>query len=229
MGAQSGVPDMANRGAAMRYSNGIKLISIITLVLLSAGEAAAQVCLGLPAGEGQISLQAEVSARGSQPAVGGRLGLNFNTEYSLGFSVRRPEYDAGRGMTLAATLGYEMEDYSPPVCFVVGVQHERIPRGEEADSATTFVPIGLGIGKRLGSARGLSMALFILPEYLYVAKPRPEGEYETFWDELQARSHGRGSIGLIISTPFIFATGRVEVSTINDYTPLVSLGVGLIF
>jgi len=213
----------------MRYSNGIKLLTTTALMLLLAGEAAAQVCLGLPAGEGQISLQGEVSARGSQPAVGGRLGLNFNTEYSLGFGVRRAEYDAGRGLTLSASLGYEMEDYAPPVCFVVGVQHERIPREEAADSAVTIVPIGIGIGKRLGSARGLSLALFILPEYLYVAKPSPEGEFETFWDELQARSHGRGSIGLIVSTPFIFATGRVEVSTMNNYTPTVSLGVGLIF
>lgn len=213
----------------MRNSNGFKVLSTTIVLLLVAGEAAAQVCLGLPAGEGQISLQGEVSAGKTRPAVGGRLGLNFNTEYSLGFSVRRPEYDAGRGLILSGSLGYEMEDYAPPVCFVVGVQHERFPRAEATDSALTMIPIGLGIGKRLGSARGLSMALFILPEYLYVAKPRPEGEYETFWDELQVRSHGRGTIGLIVATPFIFATGRVEVSTLNNYTPTVALGVGLTF
>lgn len=213
----------------MLKSKGITVLCTMVAVLLLSGEAMAQVCLGLPGGEGQISLQGEVSADGSQPAVGGRLGLNFNTEYSLGFNVRRPEYDAGRGLVLAGSLGYEMEDYMPPICFTVGVQHERIPIGEDSDSTTTFVPIGIGIGKRLGTARGLSMALFILPEYIYMAKPNPGGEYETFWDELQARSHGRGTLGLLVATPFIFASGRVEISTMNDYKPLVALGVGLIF
>ncbi len=214
----------------MRYKNEFSIgIAVLTLLVLSATDAAAQVCLGLPASEGQISLQGEVSAGGAREAVGGRLGLNFNTEYSLGFAVRRPEYATGRGLSISGALGYEMEDYAPPVCFVIGVHHERIPVPEAADSALTMVPIGLGIGKRLGSARGLSLALFLLPEYLYVAKPRPEGEYEDFWDELGARSQGRGTIGLLVATPFIFASGRVEISTLNNYTPTVTLGLGLTF
>jgi hypothetical protein len=214
----------------MRYKDKISIgTALLALLAISAGEAAAQVCLGLPAAEGQISLQGEVSAGRSRPSVGGRLGLNFNTEYSLGFAVRRPEYEAGRGLMVAGQLGYEMEDYAPPICFVIGVQHERLPRAETTDSTLTMIPIGIGIGKRLGSARGLSMALFILPEYLYVAKPRPEGEYENFWDELGVRSHGRGTIGLLVATPFIFASGRVELSTLNNYAPTMTLGVGLIF
>jgi hypothetical protein len=202
---------------------------LLTILVLWTGEAAAQVCLGLPASEGQISLQGEVSAGGARQAVGGRLGLHFNTEYSLGFSVRRPEYDAGRGLELSGMLGYEMDDYAPPVCFVIGVQHNRLPMPAAEDSTLTMIPIGLGIGKRLGSARGLSLALFLLPEYLYVAQPKPAGEYENFWDELGARSAGRGTIGLLIATPFIFASGRVELSTLNNYTPTVTLGLGLTF
>lgn len=204
-------------------------ITVLALLAMSAAEAAAQVCLGLPAGEGQISVQGEISAGGARQAVGGRLGLNFNTEYSLGFSVRRPEYELGRGVSLAGSLGYEMEDYAPPVCFVMGIQYERFPRPSAEDSTMTLIPIGLGIGKRLGSARGLSLALFILPEYLYVAKPRPEGEYKDFWDELGVRSQGRGTIGLLVATPFIFASGRVEVSTLNNYVPTVTVGLGLTF
>jgi hypothetical protein len=80
-------------------------ITVLALLAMSAAEAAAQVCLGLPAGEGQISVQGEISAGGARQAVGGRLGLNFNTEYSLGFSVRRPEYELGRGVSLAGSLG----------------------------------------------------------------------------------------------------------------------------
>jgi hypothetical protein len=213
----------------MRYNKLTIGVAVLTLLALSAVDAAAQVCLGLPASEGQISLQGEVSAGGSRPAVGGRLGLNFNTEYSVGFAVRRPEYEAGRGLMISGTLGYEMEDYAPPVCFVIGVQHERFPIAEANDSTLTLVPIGLGIGKRLGTARGLSLALFILPEYLYVAKPKPVGEFENFWDELGVRSHGRGTIGLLVATPFIFASGRVEISTLNNYVPTVTLGLGLTF
>lgn len=204
-------------------------VTVLVFLLMSAADSAAQVCLGLPASEGQISLQGEVSAGGARQAVGGRLGLNFNTEYSLGFGVRRPDYETGRGISLSGALGYEMEDYAPPICFVMGVQYDRIPRAGVEDSTTTMIPIGLGIGKRLGSARGLSLALFILPEYLYVAKPRPSGEYEDFWDELSARSQGRGTIGLLVATPFIFASGRVEVSTLNNYVPTVTVGLGLTF
>jgi hypothetical protein len=214
----------------MRYKEISSIgITVLALLAVSVADAAAQVCLGLPASEGQISLQAEVSAGGARQAVGGRLGLNFNTEYSLGFSARRPEYETGRGLSLAGMLGYEMEDYAPPVCFVMGVQYDRFPRPGVEDSTTTMIPVGLGIGKRLGSARGLSLALFILPEYLYVVRPRPEGEFETFWDELNVRSHGRGTIGLLVATPFIFASGRVEVSTLNHYVPTVTVGLGLTF
>jgi hypothetical protein len=215
----------------MRYSHHLTIgISIFTaLFFVSATEALAQVCLGLPSGEGQISLQGEVSASTARQSVGGRLGLNFNTEYSLGFAASRPEYDAGRGLSLSGQLAYEMEDYAPPICFTIGVRHDRLPVAESNDSTLTMVPIGLGIGKRLGSARGLSLGIYIMPEYLYVAKPRPEGEYESFWDELGVRSHGRGVIGELVATPFIFATGRVEISTLDNYNPMVTLGLGLIF
>lgn len=214
----------------MRYAQ-LSSIGVIVLLLLLATvtESEAQVCLGLPAGEGQISLQAERSTGGGPDAVGGRLGLNFNTEYSVGFHVRRPEHETGSGLAISGMLGYEMEDYAPPVCFVIGVQHDRMPRPEGGDSTLTMVPVGLGVGKRLGSARGLSLALFLLPEYLYVAKPRPDGDYENFWDELGARSQGRGTIGLLVATPFIFASGRVEISTLNNYTPTVTVGLGLTF
>lgn len=209
-----------------RISTGI---FALVFIHLAGTDAAAQVCLGLPAAEGQISVQAERSTGGGADAIGGRLGLNFNTEYSLGFSVRRPEYDLGRGLSIGGTLGYEMEDYAPPVCFVIGVQHDRTPLPDGDESRMTMIPIGLGIGKRLGSARGLSMALYLLPEYLYVAKPSPVGEFETFWDEVGARSHGRGTLGVLVATPFIFATGRVEISTLNDYAPAVTVGLGLTF
>jgi hypothetical protein len=201
------------------------LVATLALAL----EARAQVCMGLPSREGQIAVQAEVSSRENTQFYGGRLAMNFNTEYALDFAVRRPQYENGLGLTLYGGIGYEMEDYKPPVCFLVGVRHARIPRAEGKDSTLTMVPIAVGVGKRLGSARGLSLSLFVLPEYIYVAQPKPETEETNFWRQLGQRSQGRGVAGLVLATPLIFVTGSAEVSTLDKYVPTFTVGFGLLF
>lgn len=203
-------------------------IALLTglLGLGSPSVARAQVCLGNPAEDGQISLQAEAS---SESSYGGRLAMNFNTEYSLDFGVRRLQLAEGRGLVLSGGLGYELQEYEPPVCFTFGVRYERRPTEGEDEASASMIPIGLGIGKRLGSAKAFSLALFVLPEYLYVVRPDPVGEFETFWDELGRRSEGRGVLGLLMASPFLYATGAVEIGTRDNFEPAISLGLGLIF
>ncbi|HEY8482961.1 MAG TPA: hypothetical protein VIL13_00010 [Longimicrobiales bacterium] len=207
------------------------LVGLLGLLgLLAASPARAQVCLGLPARDGQISLLGEIASSPTGPtSYGGRLGVNFNTEYSLDLALRRPYYDEGIGLVVSGGIAYEMERYRPPVCFIMGLRHERMPTAEGDDLSATHVSLGFGIGKRLGSARGLSTTLFLRPEYLVRIRPNPTGEYETFWDELGARSGGRGVIGLLLATPFLFGSGSIEVDTRNDYEPTIALGVGLTF
>ena len=155
----------------------VALASAAVLALaLAPGLALAQVCMGIPADEGQISLQGEIVSDGSINSYGGRLGLNFNTEFAFDIAVRRPQYDHGLGTVLHGVIGYEMPVYEPPVCFTFGVRHERHPLAEGGDRSETLIPLGFGIGKRLGSARRLSLALFVRPEYLIRISPDPEGE-----------------------------------------------------
>ncbi|HEX6939649.1 MAG TPA: hypothetical protein VF158_09570 [Longimicrobiales bacterium] len=198
------------------------------LILAGAAPAWAQVCMGIPADDGEISLQGEVIADGSDAAYGGRLGVNFNTEYTFDLSLRRPQHDAGLGLILAGSIGYEMIEYTPPVCFTIGVRHERRPVANGEDEAETLIPIGLGIGKRLGSAKRLSLALFVRPEYVVRIRPDPVEESDSFWDDLGRRSEGRGTIGLLASTPFLYGTGSIEIST-RDYEPEFVLGLGVTF
>lgn len=176
-----------------------------------------------------MSVQADIVTRGLETSYGGRIGMNFNTPYSIDVWARRPRYDDGRGVTISGMIGYEMEEYKPPVCFLFGVRYTREPTDTDEDLSTTMIPVGLGIGKRLGSAKGLSLALFVIPEYLYVADPKPVGDFDDFWDELRARSQARGVIGLLVASPFIYARGSIELATFDDYVPTVSLGVGLTF
>src|SRR5690606_12756411 len=121
-----------------------------------------------------------------------------------------------------------------------------VPGGE--DATETYIPIGFGIGKRLGSAKRLSLALFVRPEYMIRIHPEPE-RGDTFWDELgrrregrgvlgliaatpllvgPGRSEGRGVLGLIAATPFLYGTGGIEIST-RDYQPEFVLGIGVTF
>ena len=60
-------------------------------------------------------------------------------------------------------------------------------------------------------------------------EPDPEGEFETFWDELGHRSEARGSLGLLLGTPFIYGSGAIEITTRDDPTPTLSIGVGVVF
>jgi len=198
------------------------------LALAFPSRASAQVCLGIPAEPGEISVHGEVISSGSSASYGGRLGMNFNTEFAFDFGLRRPLHDDGRGLILNGGIAYEMEDYRPPVCFTFGVRHERRPLADGGEATRTLIPIGLGVGKRLGSAKSFSLALFLRPEYLIRLKPDPEQEYESFWGELGERSEGRGTIGLLMATPFLYATGSLEIAT-RDYTPSVSIGVGVTF
>jgi hypothetical protein len=188
----------------------------------------AQVCLGIPAEEGQISLQGEVLSNGTVNSYGGRLGLNFNTEYAFDVTLRRPHTDAGNGLVLSSLIAYEMDLYEPPVCFTFGVRYERHPVAEDEDRSETLIPIGIGIGKRLGSSKGLSLALFLRPEYMIRLRPNPDREFDSFWDELGHRSEGRGVIGLLAATPFLYATGSIEIET-PDYEPTFSIGLGVTF
>lgn len=201
----------------------------LVFVLATAAVADAQVCMGLPTSQGQMSLQADVATTGSDQSFGARLGMNFNTEYTLDFAMRRPTYEHGNGLVVSAGIGYEAALYQPPVCFTLGVRHERVPGADGDDSGTTLIPIGVGIGKSLGSSRGLSFSLFAMPEYMIVANPAPEGDFDSFWDELGKRSEGRGIVGLLLGTPFIYTTGSVEVSTRNDLEPTFQIGVGVVF
>lgn len=198
------------------------------LILTIAAPAGAQVCLGSPADPGEIAVQGEVVSDGRTNAYGGRLGLNFNTEFAFDFSLRRPEYDPGLGLVLAGAIGYEMTDYVPPVCFTIGVRHERRPVPGSEDATETLIPIGFGIGKRLGSAKRLSLALFVRPEYMVRIRPDPVGGDGTFWDELGRRSEGRGVVGILAATPFLYGTGSIEIST-RDYRPELALGLGVTF
>jgi len=197
------------------------------LLVTVAAPASAQVCLGIPASPGQISVQGEVVSDGSTSTYGGRLGMNFNTEFAFEFSLRRPEFDPGLGTVLAGTIAYEMTDYKPPVCFTFGVRHERRPVPGGEDATETYIPIGFGIGKRLGSAKRLSLALFVRPEYMIRIRPEPE-RGDTFWEELGRRSEGRGVLGLVAATPFLYGTGGIEIST-RDYQPEFVLGIGVTF
>lgn len=207
------------------------LATAIAVPTLGAATAAhAQACLGLPAAQGQMAFQGEVTtlATGERTAYGGRIGVNFDTEYSFEVGVRRPVTDYGRGMSAAGLIGYESEMYEPTLCGVFGVRYHETPT-ETGEEVTTLLPLGIGIGKRLGSANSFSLAIFIRPEYMYVLRPEPSGDYETFWDELGHRSEGRGAVGLLLGTPFIFASGTIEVATRDDLTPTVALALGVVF
>src|SRR5690625_6820176 len=123
-----------------RAGPAISIVIVFVILRCETSEGWAQICMGLPAGEGQISIQAERSTGGGPDAFGGRLGLNFNTEFAFGFNLHRPEHDEGRGLIIGGTLGFEMDEYRPPICFVIGVEHERTPLGQGEEARGTLVP-----------------------------------------------------------------------------------------
>lgn len=92
------------------------LTSVLGLAPISA--ALAQVCIGLPARDGEMSIQGSVLGNADEGGTGygGRLGINFDTPMSLDGSLERPRFDNGRlGTSLAGILAYEIYDYEPSV------------------------------------------------------------------------------------------------------------------
>ena len=193
----------------------------------AAADAMAQACIGLPADQGRIAVQLEATAGDAKPSYGGRLGMNFNTPFTLEASIQRPRFASGIGTAVGAGLAYEMLVYEPVLCPFAGFRHETRPV-DGGEKQTRLVPLGIGIGRRLGSARGLSFSIFARPEYLYVVdRDGPDGEAGL--RGLGDRSEGRGVLGVVLASPFLYATGAVEVGTIDDYEPHFTLGIGMTF
>lgn len=198
----------------------------IFLVLALPATALAQVCFGLPAEDGHISVQLQATARDPEPSYGGRVGMNFNTPLSIDLAVDRPDFSAGTGTTVSTAVAYRIPVFEPAMCPLVGLQYSTRP-SVAGDVTSTLMPIGLGVGRRLGSARSIRLGVFARPELLYVIQSDgltgPEG------DGLPDKFEGRGVLGLILATPLVYGIGSVEVASLNDYDPVFSVGVGVTF
>lgn len=193
--------------------------------LVATAEARAQACLGLPATDGHLSIEVTTSEPG--PGYGGRLGMNFNTPFTLELGLERPHHSGGRGTTIATDIAYKMLAYEPALCPFIGFRYEERPTSA-GDDIARMIPIGLGVGRRLGSMHSLSLAVFARPEYLHVLDRRVD-DAGTAFDGLADRSEGRGVLGLLVASPFVYATGHVEVYTRDDLDPRFRLGVGMTF
>lgn len=206
-------------------------LSVGVLFIVTASESLAQSCIGMPIRDGQMALQGEATGRSGEAGLdlGGRVGVNFNTPFSLDFAVARPEFDTGRGTTASSRVAFEIVDYEPSVCPYAGVEYENRPglADDEADTRV-LLPIGIGFGKSVGSARLLTLSLFAAPELVFLPGEEPE-DATGFFREIRARTMGRGALGLVMGTPFLYGTAGVRLTTVAEDDPLFSLAIGMIF
>jgi hypothetical protein len=214
--------------SAMHLARALALLPALTAVVFS--DVLAQACIGIPIRDGQMAVQGEATGRSREAGLdlGGRVGVNFNTPFSLDFAVSRPDYDAGRGTVIATRLAFEILDYQPSVCPYAGFEYQSRPGPNGEADTRVLLPVGIGFGRTVGSARMLSLSLFATPELVFLP-----GEDATdpagFFDEIRARSMGRGTLGLVMGTPFLYGVAGVQLTTVAADDPVFSLGIGMIF
>lgn len=194
----------------------------VTALLLSAGAAAAQACLGLPTRDGQIAVAATGTHDGDT-----RFGGEFTADvtgpaaFSFGYGGLGGDDDRQQ---FTARASYEFYLVDPSVCAIGGVLYEDTPEG--AVQERLGVPLGFGIGKTI-RGRQLDATVFGIPQYVWLQDERvilPGGETDT-----ESSNEFMAETGITLGFRSFYVGGSVVVTTFDDSDPGFRIRAGLLF
>lgn len=194
-------------------------------LLVTAGAAAAQACLGLPTRDGQIAVAGAYGVNDAYNTVGGQFHIDVTGPASFGFGYSRDTgMDALAGgeeqeaHLFEARGAYEMYLLEPSICAVAGVWYQDVTGMEQIG-----VPVGFGFGKTL-RGESLSTTLYAIPQYVWL---------RTMFDDDMLpdddSSEFLGEAGITLGFLQFYVGGGVAVTTIDDQDPRFTFRAGLFF
>jgi hypothetical protein len=201
------------------------LASAAVALLVSAGAATAQACLGLPTRDGQIAVAGAYGVNDAYNTVGGQFNIDVTGPASFGFGYSRDvgadELEGGGDFSahlFEARAAYEMYLLEPSICAVAGVWYNDVTGVDQIG-----VPVGFGFGKTL-RGQSFSTTLYAIPQYVWL---------RTSFDDTQLPDEDSnefmGEAGLTLGFLRFYVGGGVVVTTIDDQDPRLTFRAGLFF
>jgi hypothetical protein len=147
----------------------LSVTAAAAMVLIPTEEAAAQVCAGFPAAQGQYSL----GLRYAQPVVGNTLGIEGslnrvgNAAVFGNVNLISPEGEADRQTVVGLGAAYEVGTLVPAIPEFISVCPMASVNMSRYDGNTRFsIPLGIGFGTTIGLPDGPIVILpYAIPQF----------------------------------------------------------------
>jgi hypothetical protein len=190
-------------------------------LLVYAGSAAAQACLGLPTRDGQITLAGTAADLDDDTRFGVEFTADVSGPAAFGFAYDGAGTDGDRQLFMAR-VSYDFFLIEPAVCGVAGVLYDDAPAAGIDDRLG--VPVGIGIGKTL-PAESFSATLYAVPQYVWLR----ESLVADAEDDTRTSNEFMAELGLNLRFRPVYVGGGVVVDTFDDSDPAFRIRAGLIF
>ena len=197
--------------------------------LLLAGAAGAQVCAGLPSGDGGVTLGGRKDFPEGTDSWGIETSYNFHGPFSLfaGVDVFTendfPGREIFRGGVAVELPGVAVSPTSgAPACLMVEAAYV-----DQDFLQITEVPIGLGLGIDLSSPSGVALLPYVIPQLVITSLNFDSGALPQFSDETEFDFGARG--GALVTYGKVYLGGEFRHVFADGADPAFGIRAGIRF
>ena len=194
-------------------------------LLLTAGGAAAQACLGLPTRDGEIALAAAGGRADGDTRYGAELAADVSGPTAFGFAYDGIGDDGDR-QHFTGRLAYDFFLVEPEVCAVAGVLFDTAPTAGIEDRLG--FPVGLGLGKTVAGP-GFSTTVFAVPQYVWVREERERAPSGGAGRETVSSSEFMAEAGVTLRFLTFYVGGSLVATSFEESDPGFRIRAGLVF
>lgn len=192
-------------------------------LILAAGNASAQACIGLPTRDGDIVLMGNYAITEDYHAIGGEFTADATGPLTFGFGYSRDtgmDELIGGGeqhvTTFHGRAAYELYVVDPSICGVAGFQYQ------DSNVERLGIPVGFGFGKTLNGPRA-SATIYAVPQYVWLQE-KPGGALPD-----ETSNEFMAEAGVTLGLRHLLLGGALLVSTFEDDQPRFLIRAGFLF
>lgn len=204
--------------------------------LLGASDAAAQACMGNPAGMGQAAASGNVAFTDGATSYGASLGANLTGPLAVEVGYALTDYDGvdSNGNTFAGAIGYEVPGPQLSICPSTGLSFSSVSatnelNGVEGTVSNLAVPLRLGVGKTLSAGGQLEVTPYVAPQFFWARTSYSESQGGASVSSSETSSEMGADLGLLLGSERIYGGASLSLTTIDNSDPVIGLGLGLLF
>jgi hypothetical protein len=208
----------------------IIVLAVVAGSVAVAGKAAAQTCMAFPVREQQLALAGNLGFLDNNTrSYGGALGYNLPGQATVsgGVSVVKPDGGGDTdGFTVGGNFGYELSSSGGmSACPIAGFHYRNwAGQGFGDDENSWTIPIGLGLGTSmpLGNGNANRMILNAFPHFQYISSREGPG------DDRETGNEFGLNLNLVLHNAQIFGGAGVGFTTLENVDPAFTLSFGML-